>query len=75
VPSLSVPSTQIGQELWYLLSYHGNKHRIRFIGGWKPRNVKDPSDHGVREVILEGSVKWRPRDPKITIQNVTPLGP
>jgi len=74
-PGLFIPAIQIGQEQWYLLSYHGTKHRIRFIGAWQPRNVKDRSDHGVREVNPEGGVKWRPRDPNIRIQDVAPLGP
>lgn len=73
---LLVPVTQIGQQQWFLLSYYGSKQIIRFIGVWKPRDVKDPSNHGVREVTLEGSVKWRPKDPaKIRIEDVPPLGP
>lgn len=71
-----MPATRIGQEDWFLLGHYGKKHALRFLSSTKPKDARDPSDHRLREITLEGSVKWRPKDPaKINIEDIPPLGP
>lgn len=75
-PGIWVPATQLGQEQWFLLSHFGDRHLIRCVSVKSTRDVKDPSDHRLREILVETSVKWRPRDPaKIVIRDLPPLGP
>ena len=70
-----VPATVINNETWYLLNNHGHKHTFRYITGKSPKRVHDPSGHGLYEVNVEGSVKWKPKDPsKLNLINIPPLG-
>jgi hypothetical protein len=74
-PGMWVPATQLGSEQWFLLSYYGSRHVIRFITASKVQPAKDPSDHRLRQIVVEGTVKWRPRDPStIVIRDLPPLG-
>ncbi len=71
-----VPAKRIGQDQWFLLGHYGDRHYLRFIGWQKPKDAKDPSDHRLREMIVWGSVKWRPREAaKLIIKDLPPLGP
>lgn len=71
-----VPATKVGPDYWYLLSPRfGSKHVFRYISSGKEKNVPEPSGHRVREMTVEGSVKWRPKDSsKLIITDIPPLG-
>jgi len=70
-----VPMEMIGQEQWFLLGFYGKKHVLRFIGWQHPKDVKDPSGHTLRQMVVEGSVKWRPREAaRLIIRDLAPLG-
>ena len=72
---LLVPVATVGKEEWFLLSHYGQKHLVRFLSG-KSRDVSEPSGHRVREMTLEGDVKWRPKDPsKIDLRELPPIKP
>ena len=65
-----VPEITIGKknEIWYDLGHFGRKHDVRFIKRGREKRVSDPSGHQLFQLTVEGSVKWRPRDPaKIVI--------
>ena len=73
---ICVPMKLFANEPWFLLSHFGTKHVIRCISSSQPKMVKDPSDHRSQEIVLEGNVKWKPRDTtKLDISLVPPLGP
>ncbi len=72
-----MPLTRMGSEDWFMLSYFGRKHVIRFQSLRKgPLQVRDPNDHRLNEIKVEGKVKWKPQDPgMLNIEDVPPLGP
>ena len=73
---LQVPATKIDGDDWFLLSHFGKKHTVRFLSGKQGRDVPDPSGHRLRQMTLEGTVKWRPKEiAKINIKEVPALGP
>ncbi len=72
---LEVPATKLGSHYWFLLGYFGKRHAIRFLKYKPPKRGRDPSDHRLFEMTIEGSVKWLPKDPaKLNIKEVPALG-
>ena len=73
---IPVPTNMLGTDVWGLLGYYGVSHLIRAYSFSEPRPAKDPSDHRLREIRVDTSVKWKPRDSStIIFQDVPPLGP
>jgi len=70
---LKVPAKLFGSEHWFLLGHFSKKHLIRAITVGKPQRGKDPSDHKLWQINIEGSVKWKPQeDVKLDITDVEP---
>lgn len=73
---IPVPINMIGKEVWGILGYYGSVHLIRAYGFSTPKPAKDPSDHRLREIRVERSVKWQPREVgTINFQDIPSLGP
>lgn len=72
-----VPATKVGGETWFLLSYYGDTHLIRYVTQKRIKeNQPDPSGHRVREVLIVTAVKWKPRkDITFDIKDIPALGP
>ncbi len=74
--TIPVPTKMIGKDEWGLLGYYGPVHFIRAYGFSTPKPAKDPSDHRLREIRVDTSVKWRPLDfSTISFHDVPALGP
>lgn len=72
---ITVAAITIGSETWFDLSRFGEKHVIRYYTLSSNKRVSEPSGHQINEMIIKGSVKWKPRDPStLNLQNITPLG-
>ena len=66
----------VGKDLWFNLAHHGEKHMIRFYTKHSEKRAQEPSGHKLWEIVVEGSVKWMPRDPStLNITDIPPLGP
>ena len=66
----------IDNQPWGLLGQYGDVHLIRAYHFTDPKPVREASDHRMREIRVNTSVKWRPHDTStIIFQDVTPLGP
>ncbi len=72
---ISLAAITIGKETWFDLSRYGDKHVFRFYTESSKNRVSEPSGHKIFEMVVKGSVKWKPRDPStLNLQNIEPLG-
>ena len=73
---ISLAAISIEKEIWFDLSRFGKKHVVRYYTLHSTKRVSEPSCHQMYEVVIEGSVKWRPRDPStLNLKDIEPLGP
>lgn len=71
-----VPAIQLERETWFLLCQYGDRHVLRYISRGDEKRKPDPSGHRLNEVVLKGSVKWRPYDTsQIDLTTIPALGP
>jgi hypothetical protein len=73
---VSLAAITIGNDVWFDLSRYGKKHVVRYYTKGSEKRISEPSGHQMWEISIEGSVKWRPKDPStLNLQNIEPLGP
>lgn len=72
---IHLAAISIGTETWFGFSRYGDKHVIRYYTELSKKRVSEPSGHQINEIVVKGSVKWKPRDPSmLDLQNIEPLG-